>query len=212
MRTLRWRTVAKTLSTGLDVRRWSQCSAGKSKNVSRASVSLVRQAAAGAYLIPYFPAKTSIQIPSPRFMHSSFRPEAGRTLPGENLRILRALTTRRAQIVAIRKRLAAQIGARKTQNIPADVEGMDDALKTMLDAQVGDLERRIERAIAQEDSSAAKARLPRSIPGIGPASRGHADRGTAGTRPDDRRRGRSHDRPRSGAARQGKDAGQAGNR
>ena len=103
-----------------------------------------------------------------RFM--LFRPEAGRRLPGENLRILRALTTRRAQIVEMRKRLAAQIGARKTQNIPADVEAMDDALKTMLDAQVGDLERRIESVIAQEDSSAAKARLLRSIPGIGPVS------------------------------------------
>ena len=103
-----------------------------------------------------------------RFM--LFRPEAGRRLPGENLRILRALTTRRAQIVEMRKRLAAQISARKTQNIPADVEAMDDALKTMLDAQVGDLERRIESVIAQEESSAAKARLLRSIPGIGPVS------------------------------------------
>ena len=103
-----------------------------------------------------------------RFM--LFRPEAGRRLPGENLRILRALTTRRAQIVEMRKRLAAQISARKTQNIPADVEAMDDALKTMLDAQVGDLERRIESVIAQEESSATKARLLRSIPGIGPVS------------------------------------------
>ncbi len=99
-----------------------------------------------------------------------FRPEAGRRLPSENLRILRTLTTRRAQIVDMRKRLAAQIGARKKQNIPADVEGMDDALKTMLDAQVGELERRIECVIAQEEISAAKARLLRSIPGIGPVS------------------------------------------
>ena len=54
--------------------------------------------------------------------------------------------------------------------ISADVEAMDDALKAMLDTQVGDLERRIERVIAQEESSAAKARLLRSIPGIGPVS------------------------------------------
>lgn len=157
-----------------------------------------------------------------RFM--LFRPEAGRTLPSENLHILRALTTRRAQIVDMRKRLMAQIAARRKQGIPADVEAMDDALKAMLDTQVGDLERRIERVIAQEEISAAKARLLRSIPGIGPVSAAmlplvHAnmhcramDRGNAGTRPDERRRGRSHDRPRSGATRQWKDARQAGNR
>lgn len=68
-------------------------------------------------------------------------------MPGENLRILRALTIRRAQI-----------GARKKQGIPADVAGMDDALKTMLDAPVGHFERRIERVIAPEDSSAAMKR------------------------------------------------------
>ena len=103
-----------------------------------------------------------------RFM--LFRPEAGRRLPSENLCILRALTTRRAQIVDMRKRLLAQIAARRKQSVPADIEGMDDALKTILDAQVGDLERRIESVIAQEETSAAKARLLRSIPGIGPVS------------------------------------------
>ena len=48
-----------------------------------------------------------------RFM--AFRPEVGRELPDENLRILRTLTTRRGQIVDMRKRLKAQIGARKKQ-------------------------------------------------------------------------------------------------
>ena len=103
-----------------------------------------------------------------RFMQ--FRPEAGRGLPSENLRILRALTTRRAQIVDMRKRLSAQIAARRKQDIPADVEGMDADLWAMLDAQVGDLERRIDSVIAQEETTAAKARLLRSIPGIGPVS------------------------------------------
>src|SRR5712672_2398268 len=36
--TVRCRTVANTLSIGFDVRRWSQCSAGKSKNASSASL------------------------------------------------------------------------------------------------------------------------------------------------------------------------------
>ncbi|MET3794744.1 IS110 family transposase [Aquamicrobium terrae] len=103
-----------------------------------------------------------------RFM--LFRPDAGRSLPSENLRVLRTLTTRRAQTVDMRKRLAAQIAARKKQDILADIEGMDDALTTILDSQIGELERRIESVIAQEESSASKARLLRSIPGIGPVS------------------------------------------
>ena len=105
---------------------------------------------------------------SARFMQ--FRPEAGRGLPSENLRILRDLTTRRAQIVDMRKRLSAQIAARRKQDFPADVESMDADLKAMLDIQIGDLERRIESVIAKEETSAAKARLLRSIPGIGPVS------------------------------------------
>lgn len=103
-----------------------------------------------------------------RFM--MFRPEAGRTLPGENLRVLRTLTMRRAQIVEMRKRLTAQNSARRRQGIPADVKDLDDALKAMLDAQVSDLEQRIECAIASAQTSTTKAKLLRSIPGIGPVS------------------------------------------
>lgn len=103
-----------------------------------------------------------------RFM--LFRPEAGRRLPNEKLRILRALTTRRSQIVDMRKRLSAQIAARKKQGVAADVEDMDGALKAMLDTQIHDLERRIEDAIAQDANSAAKAKLLLSVPGIGPVS------------------------------------------
>ncbi|WP_244271331.1 IS110 family transposase [Thalassospira sp. GB04J01] len=103
-----------------------------------------------------------------RFM--LFRPEAGRTLPSDNLRILRTLTTRRAQIVDMRKRLSMQIAARQKQGISADVEDMDDVLKALLDTQIGDIESRIESVIAQEETTAVKANLLRSIPGIGPVS------------------------------------------
>src|SRR5882762_2353977 len=58
--TVRCRTVANTLSIGFDVRRWSQCSAGKSKKASRASRSLVRQATALSYLALYLSANTSM--------------------------------------------------------------------------------------------------------------------------------------------------------
>lgn len=103
-----------------------------------------------------------------RFM--VFRPEAGRELPDENLRILRTLTTRRGQLVNMRKRLKAQIGARKKQGVSAEVETMDDDLKDVLDAQIEAIERRIENVIAQAEPLAAKANLLRSIPGIGPVS------------------------------------------
>jgi branched-chain amino acid transport system substrate-binding protein len=56
VRTVRCRTVANTLSIGFDVRRWSQCSAGKSKNASSDSRSFVRQAAVFSYLPPYLSA------------------------------------------------------------------------------------------------------------------------------------------------------------
>lgn len=103
-----------------------------------------------------------------RFM--AFRPEAGRELPDEKLRILRTLTTRRGQLVDMRKRLKAQIGARRKQGISADVETMDDELKEVLDTQIDQIERRIENVIAQVEPLAAKANLLRSIPGIGPVS------------------------------------------
>ena len=76
-----------------------------------------------------------------RFM--AFRPETGRSLPGEKLRVLRVLTTRRAQIVEMRKRLVAQIGARTRQGVAADLEAMDACLRTMLEAQIHKLELRI---------------------------------------------------------------------
>lgn len=103
-----------------------------------------------------------------RFM--AFRPEAGRELPGENLRILRTLTTRRGQLVDMRKRLKAQISARRKQGVSADIEGMDDDLQDVLDAQISVIERKIESLIAQTEPLADKADLLRSIPGIGPVS------------------------------------------
>ena len=101
-----------------------------------------------------------------RFM--AFRPQAGRELPDENLRIPGTLTTRRGQLVDMRKRLKAQIGARRKQGIPAGVETMDDDLKDLLDTQVDDIERRIENVIARVKPLAPRAELLRSIPGIGP--------------------------------------------
>lgn len=66
----------------------------------------------------------------------------GRSLPSEKLRVLRSLTTRRAQIVETRKRLVAQIR---------------------------ELELRIAAIPAQEKFLASKADLLRAILGIRPA-------------------------------------------
>ncbi len=74
----------------------------------------------------------------------AFRPEAGRALPTEKLQIPRTLTTRRAQLVGMRKRLVLKISARTRQAIPAHVDSMDDELKALLDAQILELESRIE--------------------------------------------------------------------
>lgn len=101
-----------------------------------------------------------------RFM--AFRPEAGRELPEENLRILRTLTTRRGQLVDMRKRFSAQIRARKKQGVSAGIETMDDDLENVLNTQIDAIERRIETVITQVDRLAAMAKLLRSIPGIGP--------------------------------------------
>lgn len=103
-----------------------------------------------------------------RFM--VFRPEAGRKLPDENLRVLRTLTTRRAQLVEMRKRFIAQTMARRKQGIPANVETLDDDLQAVLNAQIDEIERRIESVIAHVETFTVKAGLLRSIPGIGPVS------------------------------------------
>jgi transposase len=103
-----------------------------------------------------------------RFM--AFRPKAGRELPDETPRIFRTLTTRRGQLVDMRKRFKAQISARRKQGVSADVETMDDELKEVLDTKIDDIERRIENVIAQVETLAAKANLLRSIPGVGPVS------------------------------------------
>lgn len=70
----------------------------------------------------------------------------------------------------MRKRLKAQIGARKKQGVSADVETMDDELKEVLDTQIDHIERRIENIIAQVEAFTTKAKLLQSIPGIGPVS------------------------------------------
>ena len=103
-----------------------------------------------------------------RFM--VFRPDAGRSLPSQKLRHLRALTGKRGQIVEMRKRLLVQIKARQKQELDEHLEGMDDTLRILLTAQIAELESQIERLIAADKTLAETARILRSVPGIGPVA------------------------------------------
>ncbi len=87
-----------------------------------------------------------------RFM--AFRPEAGRSLPHEKLRLLRALTSKRGQLVETRKRLLAQIKAHEKLGSAGTFASMDGELKALLDRQIAELEARIEQSIVSDDDLA----------------------------------------------------------
>lgn len=103
-----------------------------------------------------------------RFM--AFRPDAGRTLPARKLRLLRALTSKRGQLVETRKRHLAQIKARQKQGCEEPFGEMDDALRLLLSDQITELERRIEQLIAADQALKDTACILRSVPGIGPVA------------------------------------------
>ena len=103
-----------------------------------------------------------------RFM--AFRPEAGRELPHEKLRLLRALTSKRGQLVEMRKRLLAQIKANEKLGTADTVADMDGDLRALLEGQIAQLEARIEKMISSDDELAWTAEILRSVPGIGPVA------------------------------------------
>ena len=100
----------------------------------------------------------------------TFRPEAGRTLPHEKIRLLRALVSKRGQLVETRKRLLAQIKAHGKLGSANLFEAIDKELKALLDHQIAQLEARIEQTIATDERLARTADILRSVPGIGPVA------------------------------------------
>lgn len=84
----------------------------------------------------------------PRFM--ALRPDAGRTPPNEKIRLIRALTSKRGQLVETRKRLLAQIKAHGELGSADMFEAMDADLKGPLDRQIAELEAQIEQTIASD--------------------------------------------------------------
>lgn len=103
-----------------------------------------------------------------RFM--AFRPDAERTLPHGKLRLLRALTSKRAQLVETRKRLLGQIKAQGKLGSAEMFAAMDEDLKGLLDRQIAGLEAQIEDIIVTDESLAMTADSVRSVPGIGPVA------------------------------------------
>lgn len=103
-----------------------------------------------------------------RFM--VFRPDAGRDLPHEKIRLLRALTSKRGQLVEIRKRLLAQIKAHRKLGSADTFEALDAELKDLLNQQIATLEAKIEQVIVTDEGLAAIACILRSVPGIGPVA------------------------------------------
>lgn len=101
----------------------------------------------------------------------AFRPKAGRSLPAEKLRLFRALTSKRAQLVEMRKRLLAQIRAYQKLGTAAMFEGIDTELKQRIDSLIKELEDQIIQAIASDDRLLEMAVVLRFIPGIGPVAR-----------------------------------------
>lgn len=99
-----------------------------------------------------------------------FRPQAGRGLPAEKLRLLRALTTKTVQLVEMRKRLLAQIRAHQKLGTAGILEVFDTEFKQRIDSLIKELEDWITLAIARDERLSETAGVLRSIPGIGPVA------------------------------------------
>ncbi len=100
-----------------------------------------------------------------RFM--VFRPEAGRSLPQKKIRYLRALMSKRCQLVQTRKRLLAQIRAHSKLGTNELFAQMDSNLKDLLNQQIDALVRQIEPTIAADEALVETAPILRSVPRIG---------------------------------------------
>jgi len=98
----------------------------------------------------------------------AFQPDAGRSFPAEKLRLLRALASKRARLVEMRKRLLAQIRAHRKLGTAAIFDDTDTEPKDRLDTRIKELEDRIDAIISRDDTLAETAGVLRSIPGLAP--------------------------------------------
>lgn len=98
----------------------------------------------------------------------AFRPDAGRRIPPENLRNLRALTTKRAQLVETRKRHLCQIKARRRAAVSTDMQSLDCDLLELLSRQISQVETHIKTSLEANQATQNRVAILRSIPGVGP--------------------------------------------
>ena len=103
-----------------------------------------------------------------RFM--AFRPEAGRRLPSGKLRVLRTLTTKRKQLVEMRKSAQQQTKANLRSGAAGQVEDLSNELLELLERQIAEVEERIKRLLANDSVLAETAAILQSVPGIGPVA------------------------------------------
>lgn len=141
-----WAVWQNLNDTGFDAR---QVSAAHVRSFSRASGVLAKTDPIDARLIAQFIA---------------FRPTAGRKPPAPKIREINRLNVKRRQLVEIRKRLRSQVKQRYSRQL----DEMDADLLNLLTQQIVDLEGLIEKAISSCQDLSSRAKILRSIPGIGP--------------------------------------------
>lgn len=133
-------------TAGFDVR---QVSAAHVRSFARATGALAKTDPIDARLIADFMA---------------FRPQCGRKLPAEKLRHINALSTKRRQLVELRKRLKCQI----LQHYDAELIDLDTELLKLLSQQIKTLDDAVQVQIKADPQMKQQAKILRSIPGIGP--------------------------------------------
>ena len=101
---------------------------------------------------------------------AAFRPACGRTLPAQNQRHIRALVTKRQQLVAIRKQILLQQKAQIVCGNADHFEQIDKDMLDMISGKITSLESTMETLINQDQTLARKDQILRSIPGVGPVT------------------------------------------
>ena len=144
-----WRLWASLEAAGIEAR---QLAPAQVKSFGRSRGTLAKTDRIDAELIACFMA---------------FRPEAGRRLPSGKLRDLRALTTKRKQLVEMRKSARQQIKANLRNGTAEPVEDLTDELLELLERQIAEVEERIRSLLANDAVLAETAAVLRSVPGIG---------------------------------------------
>lgn len=94
------------------------------------------------------------------------RPDTGRVLPAQNIRVISALAAKRRQLLDARKALTCQMKQHRDNYILT----LDGVHLDLINAQVAALDKRLAEAIKADPSLKEKAELLRSVPGLGPVA------------------------------------------